>query len=360
MNKNIYSTIIGTGSYLPSREVHNNDFLRNEFFQPDGEMYDNGAEQIIKKFEEITEIRERRYVPDNLVNSDISFFAARDALESSGVEKESLDYIIVAHNFGDLRNNNRRSDFVPSIAARVKHKLKIKNPKSICYDICFGCPGWLQGLIQANYFLKSGDAKRALVIGAETLSRVSDPYDRDSLLYADGAGAVIVEAAASRKPVGILSHAARSDTLDYAYMLRMGPSYNPGYAGNELFLKMNGHKLYEYALNTVPVVVKESLGKINLLPGDISKIIMHQANGKMDSAILKRLFKLYGEKKIPPHIMPMIIYRFGNSSVATIPTLLDMLFKGKLENHFLNKGDIAVFVSVGAGMNVNSVVYKMP
>lgn len=311
----------------------------------------------LKKF---IEVLKKRAIPEDLVTSDISFYAAREALESSRVDKESLDYIIVAHNFGDLRTENRRSDFVPSIAARVKHKLRIKNPKTIAYDINFGCPGWLQGIIQANYYLKSGDAKRALVIGAETLSRVSDPHDRDSLLYADGAGAVIVEAAASRKPLGILSHAARSDALEYAYMLRMGPSYNPGYAGNELFLKMNGHKLYEYALNTVPKVVKESLGKINILPGDISKIFMHQANGKMDTAILKRLFKLYGEKEIPPDIMPMIISRFGNSSVATIPTLLDMLFKGKLENHVLKKGDISVLVSVGAGMNINSVVYKMP
>jgi 3-oxoacyl-[acyl-carrier-protein] synthase-3 len=140
----------------------------------------------------------------------------------------------------------------------------------------------------------------------------------------------------------------------------MGPSYNPGYTGNELFLKMNGHKLYEYALNTVPKVVKESLGKIKLLPGHIRKILIHQANGKMDTAILKRLFKLYGEKEIPPDIMPMIISKFGNSSVATIPTLVDMLFKGKLENHTLKKGDISVLVSVGAGMNINSVVYKMP
>ena len=360
MSKKIYSIIIGTGSYLPTRKIHNNDFLLHKFFQPNGETYDNGAEQIIKKFEEISEIKERRYVPDDLVTSDISFFAARDALESSRVDKESLDYIIVAHNFGDMNINNRRSNFVPSLAARVKHRLRIKNPKTIAYDINFGCPGWLQGLIQANYYLKSGDAKRALVIGAEILSRVSDPHDRDSLLYADGAGAVIVEARASRKPLGILSHAARSDTLDYAYMLRMGPSYNPRYTGDELFLKMNGHKLYEYALNTVPKVVKESLGKIKLLPGDISKILIHQANGKMDTAILKRLFKLYGEKEIPPDIMPMIIYKFGNSSVATIPTLVDMLFKGKLESHTLKKGDISVLVSVGAGMNINSVVYKMP
>lgn len=360
MSKQVYSTIIGTGSYLPSQKVHNRDFLQNKFYQPNGELYDTAADSIIKKFKEISEIEERRYVAENIVTSDISFYAARDALESSAVDKESLDYIIVAHNFGDIKADNRRSDFVPSLAARVKHRLEIENPKTIAYDISFGCPGWLQGLIQANYYLKSGDAKRALVIGAETLSRVSDPHDRDSLLYADGAGAVILEAVNSGEPMGILSHAARSDTLEYAYMLRMGPSCNPAYAGNELFLKMNGHKLYEYALNTVPKVVAESLEKINILPADISKILIHQANGKMDTAILKRLFKLYGQNNIPSGIMPMIISRYGNSSVATIPTLLDMLLKGKLENHVLNKGDITIFVSVGAGMNINSVVYKMP
>jgi 3-oxoacyl-[acyl-carrier-protein] synthase-3 len=360
ITKKIYSTIIGTGCYLPTQTVHNRDFIRNEFYQPDGTTFDKAGESIVKKFEEITEIQERRYVSDDLVTSDISFFAAREALESSQVDAESLDYIIVAHNFGDLKTENRRSDFVPSLAARVKHRLAIKNPKTIAYDLCFGCPGWLQGLIQANYYLKSGDARRALVIGAETLSRISDPYDRDSMLYADGAGAVIVEAVESREPVGILSHTTRSDTLEYAYMLRMGPSNNPAYQGNELFLKMNGHKLYEYALNIVPQVVEESLTKVNLVPADISKVLLHQANGKMDLAILKRLFKLYGQTEIPEDIMPMIISKLGNSSVATIPTLLDMLLKGKLENHLLKKGDKVIFVSVGAGMNVNSVVYRMP
>jgi 3-oxoacyl-[acyl-carrier-protein] synthase-3 len=360
MSNNIYSTIIATGHYLPTRKVHNSDFLGNVFYQPDGAPFDKENSITIEKFEQITEIKERRYATDDLVTSDIAYRAAEDALESSGIDKETIDYIIVAHNFGDVNAANRRSDFVPSLAARVKRKLEIENPGAIAYDLCFGCPGWLQGLIQANYFLKSGDAKRALVIGAEILSRVSDPHDRDSMLYADGAGAVVVEAVESSSPVGILSHAMRSDTLEFAYMLTMGQSYNPGYPDNDLFLKMNGHRLYEYALNNVPRVVKESLEKADFLPGDLNKILLHQANGKMDSAILKRLFRLYGVTEIPSHIMPMIISKCGNSSVATIPTLLDMLLKGKLEEHTLNKGDSIVFASVGAGMNINSVVYKMP
>jgi len=359
-NRNIYSAIVGTGCYIPTRAVDNADFRGNEFYQLDGEIFDKPTEMIIEKFAEITEIKERKYVSDDLVTSDISFYAAKEALESSGTDKESLDYIIVAHNFGDINATNKRSDFVPSIASRVKHKLGIENPKTVAYDVCFGCPGWLQCLIQADYYIKSGDAKRVLVIGADTLSRISDPHDRDSMLYADGAGAVIVEARISEEPVGILSHAARTDTFEFAYMLWMGASNNPDYTGGELFLKMKGHKLYEYALSTVPKVVGESLEKAGLSLGNVDKILIYQANAKMDKAILKRLFNTNGKKGIPEYIMPMIIARFGNSSVATLPTLFDLLQKGKVENYKMEKGDVLVFASVGAGMNINSLVYKMP
>jgi len=360
MNENIYSIITGTGSYIPTRRVVNKDFLGNEFYNSDGEKFDKTSEEIVERLGKISGISERRYVTDDLVTSDIAFQAAEDALESSKVDKESLDYIIVANNLGDMSADNQRSDFVPTIASRVKQKLEIENPKTIPYDIPFGCPGWLQGMIQANYYLKSGDAKRALVIGAEVLSRVSDPHDKDSMLYADGAGAAIVEAVESSKPVGILSHANRSDTLEHAYLLRMDKSNNPNYKGNELYLKMDGHKIYEYALRIVPQIIKESIEKAALLIANISKIFLHQANEKMDWAILKRLYKLYGEKEVPPHVMPMIISWLGNSSVATLPTLLDLFFKGKLENHGMVKGDIAVFASIGAGLNTNSLVYKMP
>ena len=345
---------------MPTRRVHNRDFLGNEFYDPDGKKFEEKNEGIIEKFEKITGITERRHVTDELVTSDTAYLAAKDLFESSEIDKESLDSIIVAHNFGDVSADNRRSAFVPSLASRVKQKLGIENPNTVSYDVIFGCPGWLQGMIQADYFLKSGDTKRVLVIGAEVLCRISDPHDRDSMLYADGAGATIVEAIASREPVGILSHASRSDTLHHAYMLRMGKSYNPHYGGNDLFLKMDGHRLYEYALMTVPKVVGESLVKAGLSLGDIKRVLLHQANAKMDEAILKRLYKLYGEKEVPPYVMPMTISWLGNSSVATLPTLLDLLLKGKLENHELEKGDIIVFASVGAGMNINSMVYKVP
>ena len=356
----MYSVIVGTGSYIPEKRVHNKSFLRNMFYDSNGNRFEITTKEIIEKFKQITKINERRYVTDDLVASDIAFFAAKDALESSKIDKESLDYIIVAHNFGDVRTMKKWSDFVPSIASRVKHLLKIKNFNTIPYDLPFGCPGWLQGMIQADYYLKSGDAKRILVIGADTLSRISDPHDRDSMLYADGAGATILEATNGGEPVGILSHNTRSDTLDHAYMLRMDNSYNPDFEENGLYLKMNGHKLYEYALKVVPQVVKNCIEKAGLFLGDIKKVLIHQANEKMDEAILKRLFSLYKMKKIPKGIMPMTISWLGNSSVATVPTLLDMLLKKRLRQHNIRKGDIVVFASVGAGMNVNAMVYKMP
>jgi len=355
-----YSVITGSGRYIPERIVKNEQFLYNEFYDIFGERINKSNDDIIDKFKQITEIEERRYIDDHYVTSDIGFFAARDAIQSSGIDPETLDYIIVAHNFGDVKKNNLKSDLVPSLAARIKFKLGIENPYTVAYDLPFGCPGWLQAIIQADYFLKSGDSKKALIIGAETLSRVSDPHDIDSMLYSDGAGAIILEAVKSKKPMGIRGHITRSDTFQHANLLRMEKSYNPEFGSDDIFLKMNGRKLYEYALNTVPQVVKDCIDKAGVAITEIKKVLIHQANAKMDDAILSRLFKLFGIENIPVDIMPMTISKLGNNSVATIPILFDLLVKGDLEGHWLSSGDYCVFASVGAGMNVNVVVYRMP
>jgi 3-oxoacyl-[acyl-carrier-protein] synthase-3 len=361
MTRSRYSVFVGTGSYVPTKNVPNSEFLDNEFYVDYEQPLDPADNQsTVAKFQEITDIAERRYVSDDLVASDIGYEAAEQAISSSGIDRETLDYIIVAHNFGDVLADNRHVDFCPSLAARVKQKLAIANPSCIAYDLPFGCPGWVQAVIQADYYLRSGDAQRALVIGAETLSRISDPHDRDSLIYSDGAGAAILEARSSDEPVGILAHAARSDTLEHCRLLWMGTSYKPDYEDSTLFLKMYGRKLYEYALSKVPGLVRESLEKAGLELGDVSKVLLHQANAKMDLAILKRLFRLYGEREVPAEVMPMTISWLGNSSVATVPTLLDLICRGKLDGHGFAAGDIVVLASVGAGMNINSVVYRWP
>jgi 3-oxoacyl-[acyl-carrier-protein] synthase-3 len=360
MSSKIYSVITGSGSYLPTLKIKNENFLKSEFFDSDGNKLEKSNQYIIDKFLEITTIAERRYVTNDLLTSDIAYFAAVEAIKAAGIDKEELDYIIVAHNFGDINPRIRRSDFVPSLAARVKHKLEISNPNSIAYDITFGCPGWLQAVIQADYYIKSGDAKKVLVIGSEILSRVSDPHDRDSMLYADGAGAVILEAKESETPIGILAHRTRSDTYSHSKMLQMNKSFNQDFVDQgELFLKMNGRKLYQYALETVPQAIKECLEKSNIQLSEIKKVLIHQANGKMDDAILKRLYGLYDITDIPENVMPMTIALLGNTSVATLPTLFDLILKDELKPHKINRGDILVFASVGAGMNINALVYKM-
>ena len=344
-----YSTVItGTGSYIPERKVPNASFLDNDFYDDEGEPYEKSNEEIVEKFEEITGIEERRYVKEDLL------------LKSADVDKEELDYILVAHNFGDVRAENRQTDMLPSLATRVKYKLGIENSKTIPYDLPFGCPGWVEGVKQAHYYIQSGDARRVLVIGAETLSRIIDPHDRDSMIYADGAGASILERVESDDKVGVLSHATRNDTINQAYLLRMEGTFHPQKNGRQLYLKMNGRKLYEYALSNVPSVVRESIEKANISIDDISKILIHQANEKMDEAIVKRVFRLYDRREMPDNIMPMTISWLGNSSVATVPTLFDLLLKDQLEGHSPEDLDHLVFASVGAGMNINSIVYRMP
>lgn len=360
MNTNIYSVITGTGSYIPSKQIKNEDFINHEFYEPNGEKIDKDGREITEKFREITTIAERRYITDDLTTSDMAFFAAEEAIKSAGIDKEELDYVIVANNFGDTQCNNRASDHVPAMASKVKHKLQIKNPETIAYDITFGCPGWLQAVIQANYYIKSGDAKKILVIGADLLSRISDPHDRDCMLYADGAGAVILEAKESTTPIGILAHKTRSDTFSHAGLLHMGPSYNPDFEKkDDLFLKMNGRKLYIYAIETVPSAIKACLDSSGIAIEDIKKVLIHQANGKLDDAILKRFYALYNIKEAPEGIMPMTVDTLGNTSVATLPTLFDLILKNSINDHQINKGDTLIFASVGAGMNINAMVYKM-
>lgn len=358
MNKKINTFISATGAYIPTVKIENTQFLTNTFFDKKGQLLAKQNNEIVAKFKDITTIDERRYAEDHLVTSDIAYLAAKNGIESSNIDKETIDQIIVAHNFGDIKKDNKKSDLVPSLAARVKYKLEIKNPNCVAYDVIFGCPGWLQAMIQAHYYIQSGDAKRILVIGAEIMSRIADPHDIDSMLYADGAGAAIIEASTDENKYGILAHATRSDTFIYSTMLAMGESYNQEDT-SQLYLKMEGRKLYQYALETVPQAMKDCLDKCGLHINDVNKVLLHQANGKMDDAILERLYNLYDVKSIPKNVMPMTIAEFGNSSVATLPTLLDLILKKKIEGHEINKGDILLFASVGAGMNINCMVYKV-
>jgi 3-oxoacyl-[acyl-carrier-protein] synthase-3 len=348
--------ITGSGSYIPTEIVSNKDFAEHAFLNDDGTPFPHPNDIVAKKFLEITGIQERRYVTDDLVTSDIATIAARLAIKDAKVDPETLDYIIFAHNFGDVKKGAIQGDMLPSLASKVKRNLSIKNPKCVCYDMLFGCPGWVESVIQANAFIKAGMAKKCLVIGAETLSRVVDCHDRDSMIYSDGAGATIIEATVDEG--GILAHESASFTFEEANYLYFGNSFNKTLDPDVRYIKMHGRKIYEFALSQVPKAMKECLESSGIPIEKLDKILIHQANEKMDEAIVQRFYKLYN-MEIPEGIMPMSIHELGNSSVATIPTLYDSIIKDNIPNHSLKKGDVVLFASVGAGMNVNAIVYKM-
>ncbi len=350
--------ITGTGSYIPEKIVTNASFLHHDFYNENHEKIETENAIIVEKFEAITGIAERRYAKDDQCTSDIGLIAAQRAIEDAKIDMESLDQIIFAHNYGDVKFGSKQCDSVPSLASRVKGKLGINNPNCIAYDVMFGCPGWLQGVIQADAFFKAGMAKKILVIGAETLSRVIDPHDRDSMIFSDGAGAVVLEYKDTKNDSGIISSAAQSHCINEVDYINSGTSYKES-EDKIGYIKMKGRKVYEYAIKNVPAAIKICLEQCNISIHEVKKIFIHQANEKLDDGILKALYRLYEIKDMPMHIMPMNIHLHGNSSVATIPTLYDTVKKGLMTDHEVNEGDIVLFASVGAGMHINAVCYRV-
>ncbi|HWB23918.1 MAG TPA: ketoacyl-ACP synthase III [Chitinophagaceae bacterium] len=357
-NVTMQTVIIGSGSFIPCNIKTNSCFTGQCFYDDQHRLINQQSGDIIAKFQQITGIAERRYVDEQMNASGMAALAGARAIEDAGIDAETIDQVIVAHNFGDTACNAVQGDMVPSLASRVKHKLGIKNPACVAYDLLFGCPGWLQGLIQADAFGKAGMAKTCLIIGTETLSRVIDIYDRDSMIFSDGAGAVVtvMEENGGRGIIG--SKSASYACEDIGYITMGQPNFQLNGSAHK-YLKMQGRKVYEFALKEVPAAIKNCLEQCNADINEVKKIFIHQANEKMDEAIVERLFKLYGIKNVPQNIMPMNIQTLGNSSVATIPTLYDMVRKQQLAGHTIYDGDVIVFASVGAGMNINAVCYKV-
>jgi 3-oxoacyl-[acyl-carrier-protein] synthase-3 len=353
------SIITGTGSYIPPVVQSNSDFAKQVFYAENYEPLAVPPLTVVEKFKQITGIEERRYTTDELNTSDIGAIAAKNALSDSGINPEEIDQLIVAHNFGNVYKHTIQTDAVPSLAGLIKHQLGIRNPNCVAYDILFGCPGWLQGVIQADAFFKAGIAKKALIIGAETLSRVIDMYDRDSMIFSDGAGAAVLEyLPVEENGPGILGAAVQSHSVEEVNYIHMGRSFYPGSDPHVRYIKMKGRKVYEYAMKYVPLAMKDCLDKNGIPIEAVKKVFIHQANEKMDEGIIRRLYQLYGMSSHPEHIMPMSIHWLGNSSVATIPTLYDLVKKGQVPHHRLEPGDVILFASVGAGMNINAVCYR--
>lgn len=359
MNKNTYSVIVGSGSYVPEIVADDSYYMDSVFYDESGEVIDKPTAEILGKLKEISGIHERRLTPPDKNNSDLAYQSSLRAIEDAGIDKESLDYIIMGHNFGNVHPENGRIDILPSMSSRVKNSLDIKNPYCMTFDILAGCPSFVQAMIMGDSLIKVGKAKRVLVVGGDTTSRITDRFDRDKMLFGDGSCAVVLEGQESETPIGIISTAERADNGDRELgFLRMGCSYNkeektPGF-------KMQGRRLYNYAVTTVPQLVAKSIDDAGIKVTDIKKVFIHQANNKMDEAILIRLLKHYGIKEVDFSVMPMIIKEYANTASATVGIVYDMVRKGLLKEHKIESGDHICFCSVGAGMYINSVIYKIP
>lgn len=348
--------IIGSGSYIPSLTISGKDFEDSVFYDDNNVLIDKPSKEVIQKFVEITEIEERRYLEPGMVNSDMAAKAAKIAIEDSGIDPESLDYIISATNFGDVDEHGQQS-FMPSLSAIIKNKLGIANPRCVNYDMIFGCPGWIEALILADTLIKAGKAKTILVVGSETLSKVTDSFDRNKMIFADGAAGVVVQAT-EREDVGILSTNTLCFNGEEIEYLENARSLNPMADQSKKYIRMRGRKIYEFALKHVPDAMKATVEKAGLSIEQLDKILLHQANAKMDHAIISRLFKLYGISNYDHSVAPMTIQRFGNSSVATVPTMYDLIKRGRMDGQQFDPKGYVLMASVGAGMNINAVIYK--
>ncbi|MEI8009050.1 MAG: hypothetical protein WCI00_06855 [bacterium] len=275
---------------------------------------------------------------------------AQSAFSVLDMDKENLHRVIVIHNLYE--------EFC--LASKVKARWGITSPDVLAFDVLFGCPGWLHGASLAELFISSGKAKRVMVIGAEALSRVSDPHDPDSQIYSDGAGATeffgrVIAVPAKidgkiflfasvgagmganamiySKRYGMLGYMARSDTTPkHLNLLWMGKSYNPDLDG--MFLKMSGRSVFGYAKGYVPELVKRLMDSLGIHISQITRIFLHQANETLDETMTDGVFELfYGRKDlstkpptakytIPKGLVPMTIKIYANNSVATLCILL--------------------------------------
>ncbi len=351
---NVNSIITSTGSYIPEEVIPNEAFHSHRFMDKSGIPIPKPTKAIVQKMEEITTIKERRYA-GKVSTSKMAANAGSNALDKVGFDREALGGIIVAHNFGDILCGQTQGQLIPNLAARVKHELGIRNSKCFAFDVLFGCPGWVLAMDQAHQYLQNGITESILVIGVETLSRVVDPNDVDGMLFGDGAGAALLTAEKSESKRGILGYQSHTDCLDEVEFLTMSKPIAGD--GDNFFIRMNGRNVFKYAVSKVPLVVNECLKKTNTNFEDVKHFLFHQANGKMLEVIAQKLAELNNSESILDKT-PMNIQYFGNSSVATVPTLLSSVLNGEFPAHKIEEGDIAVMSSVGAGMHSNCLVYQ--
>lgn len=315
------SKIISSGSYLPQKFLTNYDLEK---------MVETSNDWIIER----TGINKRHIAADNELTSDIGVFAAKSALESAKLKAEDIDLIIVATTTPDLT--------FPSTATTIQAKLGAKN--AFAFDVQAVCAGFVYALNVADNFIKIGQVKNALVIGADILSRIVDWKDRNTcVLFGDGAGAVVLSATENQNE-GILSCELYSDgTLNSILNTNGGVATNQS-AG---VIQMQGKEVFKHAVDKMAKSVVVALEKANLKVSDISLLIPHQANARILNAVAKKL-------ELPEEKVIMTVADHANTSAASIPLALDFAMK----NNRIKKGDIVVFEALGGGLTWGAVIVR--
>lgn len=322
------SKITGTGSYVPKKVISNFDLEKKL----------NTSDKWIT---ERTGIKERRIAAKNETNSDLCLEASKNALEAAGLKAKDLDMIIVATMSGDMP--------MPSTAAILQNKLGAK--KIAAFDVNAACSGFLYGLSIGDSFIRTGAAKKLLLIGVEVNSRFLDWEDRATcVLFGDGAGAVILEPTRAKR--GILSTSLYSDGNMWDYICVPGggathPASAKTIKEKKHYIKMRGNETFKVAVRTLEKLVIDTLKENNIKPSQLSMLIPHQANLRIISATAKRL-------KLPMNKVALNLDKYGNTSSASIPIALDEVVREKK----IKKDDYILLEAFGGGLTWASALIK--
>jgi 3-oxoacyl-[acyl-carrier-protein] synthase-3 len=322
----IYSRISGTGSYLPPRKLTNADLV--------AELASQGIESSDDWIVERTGIRARHFVDPGVGSSDLGFEAAQRAMQAAGCQPSEIDLIIVATSTPDM--------VFPSTAALLQSKLGIVGCP--VFDVQAVCSGFIYAMTVADAMIKTGTAKRALVIGAEVFSRILDFKDRTTcVLFGDGAGAVVLEASSTP---GILATDIHADGK-YSELLCVPGHVSGGAILGDPVLKMDGQAVFKLAVGVLEETALASLSKAGLNASDIDWLVPHQANIRIMQSTARKL-KMSMDKVI------VTVDQHGNTSAASIPLALDH----GVRSGQITKGQTLMLEGVGGGFTWGSVLLK--
>ena len=326
----IYSKIVGTGSYLPTKRVTNHELA--------AELAEQGIETSDEWIFTRSGISARHYAEPTQLSSDLALAAAQRALEAASMQPNDIDLIILATSTPDHLGG------FPSTACVVQRKLGITNGAP-AMDVQAVCSGFVYAMSVADSFIKSGAHKNVLVIGTEVFSRILDFKDRTTcVLFGDGAGAIVMSA--SQEP-GVLSSKLHADG-SHGHILCVPGSVNNGAVAGSAYLYMDGPAVFKLAVSVLDKVAREALGAAGVDAGEIDWLIPHQANIRIMQGTTKKL-------GLPPEKMVVTVNEHGNTSAASIPLALDQAVRdGRVK-----PGHTVMMEGVGGGFTWGAVLVRM-